>query len=228
MAPGRLKPGWLVLGALAVVALWFGLPRALRHVGFFEVRRVEFDGLRYGSAEELTRMLDLAPGASVFDDLSPLAERLRGAPGVVSVDVGRRLPGTVRVQLVERAPVALAPVRGRLGLVDSLGRMLPWDPARTAPDLPVAARPDSLVGRVLARVRSLDPDLFARISTAARVGDHVLVEVAGRRWRLPADVTAEVLRSVMVVAEELARQGREYEELDGRFARQVVVRGLAS
>ena len=85
-----------------------------------------------------------------------------------------------------------------------------------------------MVGRVLARVRSLDPDLFARISTAARAGDHVLVEVAGRRWRLPADVTAEVLRSVMVVAEELARQGREYEELDGRFARQVVVRGLAS
>ena len=44
----------------------------------------------------------------------------------------------------------------------------------------------------------------------------------------PVDVTAEVLRSVTAVAEELARQGRSYAELDGRFARQVVVRGLAS
>jgi hypothetical protein len=112
--------------------------------------------------------------------------------------------------------------------MDSLGRALPFDPARGAPDLPVALRADSVVGLGLARLRELDPELFAQVSTAARSGDHFVVDLAGRRWRLPVDVTAEVLRSVTAVAEELARQGRSYAELDGRFARQVVVRGLAS
>lgn len=225
----RLKPGWLVLGALALgVALWAGLPRALRRMAFFQVRRVEFAGLRYGNERELTRALGLAPGASVFDDLDPLADRIRAVPGIAEARVARRLPGTIRVTLRELEPVALAPRRGRLGMMDSLGRVLPYDPARAAPDLPVAARMDSVVGLGLARLRELDPGLFAQISTAARSGDHLVVEVAGRRWRLPVDVTAEVLRSVTAVAEELARQGRSYAELDGRFARQVVVRGLAS
>jgi cell division protein FtsQ len=221
----RLKPGWVVLGAAALgLALWAGLPPALRHVGFFRVRRVEFAGLRYGDERELTRALGLAPGASVFDDLEPLAERILAVPGVAEAEVRRRIPGTIRVTLREREPVALAPGRGRLALMDSLGRALPFDPARGAPDLPVALRADSVVGLGLARLR----ELFAQVSTAARSGDHFVVDLAGRRWRLPVDVTAEVLRSVTAVAEELARQGRSYAELDGRFARQVVVRGLAS
>ncbi len=224
-----MKPGWAVLGGVVLLgSLWVGLPRVLRQVGFFAVRRVEFAGLRYGDPRELTRALALGPRASVFDDLAPVAARLRAVPGLAEVDVGRRLPGTIRVTLRELEPVALAPARGRLALMDSLGRALPFDPARAAPDLPVAARADSVVGLGLARLRELDPELFAQISTATRSGDHLVVEVAGRRWRLPADVTAEVLRSVTAVAEELARQGRSYGELDGRFARQVVVRGLAS
>ena len=36
------------------------------------------------------------------------------------------------------------------------------------------------------------------------------------------DITGRLL------ADELAREGRRYRELDGRFARQVVVRGLTS
>jgi hypothetical protein len=37
-------------------------------------------------------------------------------------------------------------------------------------------------------------------------------------------VTAEDIRAVMAVAQDLARQGRNYRELDGRFAGQVIVR----
>jgi cell division protein FtsQ len=225
----RLKPGWVALGAVALAgALWAGLPRVLRGVAFFRVRRVEYAGLRYGSERALTRALGLVPGASVFDELEPMAERLRAVPGVADAQVSRRLPGTVRFTLRELDPVALAPARGRLGLIDSLGRVLPYDPATAAPDLPVAARADSVMARALARLRGLDPGLFAQVSTAARSGDHLVVEVAGRRWRLPVNPTAEGVRTLTAVAEELARQGRAYAELDGRFARQVVVRGLSS
>ncbi len=54
--------------------------------------------------------------------------------------------------------------------------------------------------------------------------DDVILDLDGRRlWFGPA-VTAEDIRAVMAVAQDLARQGRNYQELDGRFAGQVIVR----
>jgi len=52
----------------------------------------------------------------------------------------------------------------------------------------------------------------------------VMLECDGRQlWFGPA-ATAEDIRAVMAVAQDLARQGRKYRELDGRFAGQVIVR----
>jgi hypothetical protein len=69
-----------------------------------------------------------------------------------------------------------------------------------------------------------DALLFARIRSAWRVQDDVVLDLDGRRlWFGPA-VTAEDIRAVTAVAQDLARQGREYRELDGRFAGQVIVR----
>jgi hypothetical protein len=77
---------------------------------------------------------------------------------------------------------------------------------------------------VLARVRDYDPDLFARIGAAWRVGPDVALEVGGRRLWFGAQVSAEDIRAVMAVEQALARSGRPYQELDGRFAGQVIVR----
>ena len=165
-----------------------------------------------------------APEASVFDDLSAAGAQVRALPGVASAVVTRRLPGTLEIILEEAVPVALAPRNGGMALLDSSGRVLPFDPSASAPDLPVAASADARVARVLASVQEHDPVLFARVRTAWRVQDDVLLDVDGRRlWFGPA-VTAEDIRAVMAVAQDLARQGRNYQELDGRFAGQVIVR----
>jgi hypothetical protein len=81
-----------------------------------------------------------------------------------------------------------------------------------------------MVARVLASVQEHDPVLFARVRTAWRVGDDVLLDVDGRRFWFGPAVTAEDIRAVMAVAQDLARQGRKYHELDGRYAGQVIVR----
>jgi cell division septal protein FtsQ len=133
----------------------------------------------------------------------------------------------LEIVLTEAVPVALAPLDGGMALVDSGGKVLPFDPAATAPDLPVAASVDRSVARVLARVQEHDPVLFARVRTAWRVRDDVLLELDGRRFWFGPAVTAEDIRAVMAVAQDLARQGRKYRELDGRFAGQVVVRAGA-
>jgi hypothetical protein len=52
----------------------------------------------------------------------------------------------------------------------------------------------------------------------------VVLEVAGRWYWFGAQLTAEDIRAVTAVEQTLARQGRKFQELDGRFAGQVIVR----
>ena len=226
MAWRRLtKPGWKLLAAAAlVVVARFGVPPLLRELDFFRVRRVEIAGLQYLDPAKVVAALRLSPRASVFDDPAPLARRVLAMPGVTSAEVGRRLPGTLEVTLQEAIPVALASRGNGLALLDARGRVLPFDPLVSAPDLPLAANGDAAVAGVLARVRDIDPTFFARIGAAWRVGPDVVLEVGGRRFWFGAQVSAEEIRGVMAVEQALARTGRTYVELDGRFAGQVIVR----
>ena len=188
---------------------------------------MEIAGLQYLAPAKVIAALGLESNATVFDDLAAAGRRLAALPGVVSAEVERRLPGTLEIEVVEALPVALAPRRGGLALLDSSGNVLPFDPAVSAPDLPVAAAADRRIARVLARVQAHDPEMFARVRTAWRVRDDVLLDVDGRRFWFGPAVTAEDIRAVMAVAQDLARQGRNYQELDGRYAGQVIVRAGA-
>jgi cell division septal protein FtsQ len=222
----RLRHVLQLLGGLTAAAiLWIATPPVLRRLEFFRVRRVEIAGTQYLAPAKIIAALGLEERASVFDDLASAGSDLRALPGVRSALVKRRLPGTLEILVEEAVPVALAPRGASLTLLDSSGNVLPFDPAVAAPDLPIAASVDRFVARVLAGVRTADPDLFGRVDAARRVQDDVLLEVNGGRrvWFGPA-VTAEDIRAVSAVAEDLARQGRKYTELDGRFAGQVIVR----
>jgi cell division septal protein FtsQ len=219
----RLAVQLLVI-LLAVSLLSYGAPPLLRQLEFFRIRRVEMAGLQYLAPAKVINALGLDSGSSVFDDLAAAARRVRALPGVQTAELSRRLPGTLEVVVEEAVPVALAPSGQGMVLLDSSGKVLPFDPAATAPDLPIAARADRVVARVLASVLEHDPLLFARIRSAWRVQDDVVLDLDGRRlWFGPA-VTAEDIRAVMAVAQDLARQRRNYQELDGRFAGQVIVR----
>ena len=205
-------------------AFWFAAPAVLRHVEFFRVRRVEMQGLQYLDAAKVIAAARLSPTASVFDDPDAIAQRVRALPGVSDAQVGRRLPGTLRIRLEEAEPVALTPKGDRLAMVDARGAVLPFDPLASAPSLPVLIGGGALVAGALARTRDYDPGLFARIDAAWRVGPDVVFEVAGRWLWFDPQLTAEDIRAVTAVEQALARQGRPYAELDGRFAGQVVVR----
>ena len=226
MAARRLKPGWWVLGGLALVALlWFGLPVLGRNLGFFRLRRVEFHGITHLSPQRLMPAIKLAEDASIFDSLEGIEERLQAIPGVVSASVHRRIPGTIRVDIEEARPVALSPSReGGMTLVDERGRTLPFDPTISAPDLPIMVRPDSAVAGVLARVREVDPGLFARVVSASKYQKDVVLQVDSQRYWFRPNASAEAILAVTAVAADLARKKWDYAELDGRFADQVIVR----
>jgi cell division septal protein FtsQ len=214
-----------LLGATAVAAgLWLILPLGLRQLDFFRVRRVEIVGLQYLDAARVLGAAQIPPGASIYDDHAPIAARLQALQGVRRADVGSRAPGTLRIELTEVEPVALTPKGDRLAMVNARAEVLPFDPLGSAPNLPVLIGGGALVAGALARVQELDPALFARIDAAWRVGPDVVFEVGGRWYWFDSGLTAEDIRAVTAVEQALARQGRAFRELDGRFDGQVVVR----
>lgn len=221
-----LRPGWVALYALLLATLsWWVAPKLLRRIDFFRVRRVEIIGLEYLGRDVVLRGLGLPKRASVFDDKAPWVRRAQAIPGVATAEVSRRLPGTVRVTIIEVAPVALVPGRDGLAPMDAEGHLLPFDPSVSAPDLPLAPRADSLVGRLLGQVRATDPALFAQVGSAEREGAWVVLAVARRRLLFRPDASVETIRAVTAVAQDLARLGKKWTELDGRWAGQVIVRG---
>jgi POTRA domain, FtsQ-type len=230
VAPSRLsRPGWKVVGALALgVLVVLLVPRLFSRLEFFRVRKVEVRGTRNLRAEEIVRALPIRPGQNLFDDLDPVRRAVDSISGVDAAQVGRRLPGTIVVTIRETQPVALVMQKGKLQLVSERGQVLDFDPTVSAPDLPVVREADSLVTGFLARLQETDATFFGRVVTAWRVGDDVVVAVEGQRYWFRPDATAEVIRAVMAVEQDLEKNGRRWAELDARFADQVVVRWEAA
>jgi cell division protein FtsQ len=229
MAERRLKPGWKLLGALLLgVVLWFVLPPFLGGLEFFRIRQVEVRGLKNLEASTVVKALKLPSRASVFDRVGPVKRRVEAMPGVVHAEVSRRPPGTLRVTIEEALPVALVATSNRLQPVDANGKVLPFDATVGAEDLPLIRQPDSLVTRFLGRLQQLDATLYGRVVAGWRSQKDIVIQVDNQRYWFRPAATAEDIRAVTAVAQDLARKGRAFAELDGRFAGYVVVRWKAA
>lgn len=229
-----LRRGGVSLAVVALVATpWWG--RALlRHLDFFRVRRVEIEGARYVSPDQIVSRLRIDTTASLFDDLTPLEKRVRLHPSVRDVHIERKLPGTLLVKITENLPAALVQSAAGLVVVDASGRTLPVDPATADVDLPVLALRDTLALRVLGEVRDQAPALFARIGEVRRIAQgrsfYLLFRLTGSATNLahdvlaPRNVTAGRLSDIVPVEQDLARRDKRAVELDLRFRDQVVAR----
>jgi cell division septal protein FtsQ len=214
----------IAAGGIGLVVLAISGVRLLHTLSFFQVRRVELVGGHYLTVTDVTRALAIPTRYSIFDDKRPLERRVKRIPGVLEARITRRLPGTIRVIIREAEPVALADRGGRLVLVDGSGRVLPFDPTRPAADLPLGD-PDSTVAGLLERVRDTDAALFGRIERALRYRQDVAVEMGTGRILFRAGASSEEISEISLVADWLARQGRVWRELDGRFLPRVILRG---
>lgn len=202
---------------------WWG-PTVLRQFRFFAVRRVEVSGVRYLAPEAVVRAMGLGERASVFEDLDALGHRVRSLGGVDEVRVSRRLPGTLRVEVREQAPVGLVAGPDGLVAVGRGGRPLPYDVAAVPVDAPVMARVEEPVLEVLATVQGADPGLYAEISAARSLGGAVVLELNEGRVLLAPPVDGGVVRSVSAVWRDLGARSIPWRELDARYRGWVVVR----
>ena len=226
--PRRPIPWRLVLGVPVVVALlaapWWG-PRALSHLAFFRVRRVEIVGAQYVPPGDILRRLNVDTTHSVWAPAAPLEERIAAHPEIRSARVRRRLPGTLVVEIVESPPVALVPASTGLRAYDDRGVLLPVDPSRADVDVPVLARRDTALLRLLGEVRRDAPALYERVSELRRLPrGEVWMKVAGTPVLAMSDVTVDRLLELDPVAQDLARRQLRVAELDLRYRDQVIAR----
>ncbi len=227
----RIGAGLAVL--VVVASPWWGRA-ALRRLDFFRVRRVEIDGARYVSPDEIVSRLRIDTTQSLFDDVGPLEKRVRQHPSVRDVRIERKLPGTLLVRITENPPVAFVQATSGLVPVDASGRSLPVDPATADVDLPVLATRDTLTLRVLGEVRERAPALFARIGEVRRFPRGSSFYLLFRLTETPTnlahdvlasgDVTADRLSDIVPVEQDLARRNLKAVELDLRFRDQVIAR----
>jgi len=215
---------WLLGGAAGVLGLWLLGAWMLRQADFFRVRRIEVVGVRYLPADAILEAFAASDSANLFDDWDDNREEILGVAGVRDARVNRRLPGTLRLIITETTPVALSPESDRMALIDADGLVLPFDPSRSAPDLPVMLSADSATAGLLARIRMVAPGLYHRISTARRVEDDVLLTFDRKRLWLRPGAAPSTIRAVVAVEHDLVQRSKIFKELDGRFADQVVVR----
>ncbi|MBW7994979.1 MAG: FtsQ-type POTRA domain-containing protein [Candidatus Glassbacteria bacterium] len=105
--------------------------------GYFTIKQVETSETVYVEAAELDSLCEaLFVGRSIFSDLGPSKDALTSGPLIRKVRCLRRFPDRLRVQVVERRPVALANV-GEILPVDDEGYVLPLDINRHRLELPV-------------------------------------------------------------------------------------------
>ena len=228
---GGLASRWrlalVAIGVLLLVASPLWGPSLLRRLDFFRVRRVEILGARYTAPSELLARLEVDTTRSVWDPLGPLEARVRTHAQIESVEVSRRLPGTLVVRVTERHPVALVDGPGGLRAVDERGRRLPLDPSRTPVDAPVvtAAPRDTLVYHLLGAMQREAPALYAKLSSIRAIGaDEIVLQIADLQVRALTSVTLARLGDVDPVERDLMRRQLRAAEIDLRYRDQVIAR----
>jgi cell division protein FtsQ len=142
----RYKLGFAVLALLAAYGLWLGL---LRNLALFEVRSVAISGLAGNAAPQIASTLELTAREMTTTDFS--VERLRSAvadyQSVAGLRVDTEFPHGVRIEVVERRPLARLDYDGTIVAVGSNDHVLSGLVA--SPSLPllrssVAPRGDSV------------------------------------------------------------------------------------
>ncbi len=113
-------------------------------------------------------------------------QQLERLPWVRSASIERHLPGTLRVRLVERHPLAVWQHAGKQELIDREGEVIPVkDLSRFAHVPTVVGEDGARHAAALIDMLARQPELAARVTAAVRVDD--------RRWNLRIDHAIDVL-----------------------------------
>ena len=217
----------IVAGVLAVGMLVGGSWGVTRSP-LLDIDRVVVEGATRSGARVVAETSAVRPGQPLLDlDRGTAARRVGALPWVLRAEVDRDWPGTVRIRVTERVPVAVTRANGGAwALLDRSAKVLALVP--TAPPglavvegLPEAGGPGARLGakaaEALGVVTALPPALTPRVAAVA-VGDGgISLRLAphGEVRLGPAEAMEEKLQAALTVLGVV--DGRTVATLDVRI-----------
>jgi cell division protein FtsQ len=234
--------------ALGVIAAGFWIWQHTQSDSRFAVKEVEITGAKHTPRAALASVTSGYTGTNLFKiDIARVQNDLRGLSWVSRIDIEKKLPNTLRINVTERAPVALVRVGDRIQYVDEQGvTFAELSPEVGDDDLPlitgVGQAPSPVrtgegacptQGELLRAVnfvralRTSDPLLYSRISEVHPIAPRGFVmfdrELGAIVYANSEDVSAKWRNLYSIVkAERLGRGEIEYADL--RFSDRIVVR----
>lgn len=235
-----------ITAAIGPLVFWGpGVIEAASGLEVFAVREVEVTGIKILTEEAVVDRLALGSFASVWGDAEVWRERITADPMVRTVDIRRRVPSGLLIQVEERTPIALAGT-SMLEAVDAEGYRLPIDLTHSSLDLPIISSKQRVPEDAVLfpeNVRALAAEVEHLTATHQEFADlistirwHSDGVVAVRLQRLDVDFIMPVHTTGVRIREgesalgHAMREaaGRPPAEVDLRFSEQVVIRRYSS
>jgi len=197
------------------------------------VRNIEVEGRENTPQPLLLRALGVAVGQPILGfSVSDARSRVLALGWVADAVVERRLPDTLVVRLIERAPFAVWQDRGRYRLIDRAGGVMgDKNVAQTAHDLSLPlvvgdGAPEAATE--LFQEMAPFPEISDRLVAAVRIGQERwnLVLRSGATVMLPGENQDDALARLRDLNTRLKLLDRPVQVVDLRLADRVVVRPL--
>lgn len=110
------------LGGVLVAGLLLIGGYVLLQSPLFAIQAIDVNGAVHLSERDVRHLAGIEPGENIWrTDLEQSAQRLRQHPWIGHVEVRRRLPATVEIQITERRPLAVVPYEGFYLALDDQG-----------------------------------------------------------------------------------------------------------
>ena len=221
----------LLAAGVVIAALWIW--QHTQSDSRFAVKQIEITGAKHTPRASLASVTSAYTGTNLFKiDIARVQNDLRGLSWVSRIDIEKKLPDTLRINVTERTPVALVRNGERIQYVDEHGvTFAELSPEVGDDDLPLISNADGAeLARAVAFVRALrtgDPLLYSRVSEVHPIaprGFALFDRELGALVYANADDVSSKWRGLYSIAkaEHLGRGAIEYADL--RFADRIVVK----
>jgi cell division protein FtsQ len=146
----------------------------------FGISSVQLAGNSRTPPASILAALGFEPGQSIFKaDIHAARERLMQLDWVARVDIERRYPDSISVNIIERKPFALWQAKDGLYVIESSARPITFARIEDYPHLPLFIGAVPTNGAVLVSAIAQHRAVIARVRAMQRISD--------RRWNLILD-----------------------------------------